>query len=66
MTKAANGELSQSVHRQIARLVQIHHATHPKRLGDRFHITDDYVRKIWSELPVCDQAELEDVLGLLR
>jgi hypothetical protein len=66
VTKAANGNLPHVAHQQIARLMQIHQQTHPKRLGARWNITDEYVRKIWSEMPAGEQAELEDVLGLLR
>jgi hypothetical protein len=66
MTRAANGNLPQAVHKQIARLMQIHQQTHPKRLGARWNITDEYVRKIWTEMPASEQADLEDVLGILR
>ena len=66
MTRAANGNLTAAAHRQIARLMQIHQQTHPKRIGARWNITDEYVRKIWSDLPVSEQAQLEDVLGVLR
>jgi hypothetical protein len=66
MTRAANGNLSETEHRKIARLMQIHQQTHPKRLGVRWNITDEYVRKIWSDLPISEQAQLEDVLGVLR
>lgn len=66
MSKPGNGDLSHTAHRQIARLMQIHQQTHPTRLGVRFNITDDYVRKIWSQIPASEQAALEDVLGILR
>jgi|HubBroStandDraft_5_1064220.scaffolds.fasta_scaffold21057_2 hypothetical protein len=66
MTRAANGNLPQSVHRQIARLMQLHQQTHPERIGKRFNVTGEYVRRIWTNLPADEQAELDDILGWLR
>jgi hypothetical protein len=66
VTRAANGNLPELAHKQIARLMQLHEQTHPERIGRRYNITGDYVRKIWSQMPTADQAELEDILGYLR
>jgi hypothetical protein len=66
MTRAANGKLPAADHRKIARLMQLHQETHPERIGQRFSVTGEYVRRIWTNLPADDQADLEDVIGLLR
>jgi hypothetical protein len=66
MTRAANGHLPQDAHRQIARLMQIHQQTHPARLATRWNLSTERIRQIWTELPACEQADLEDVLGILR
>ena len=66
MTKAANGNLPAHVHRQIARLMQLHQETHPDRIGRRWNVTGEYVRRIWSNLPASEQADIDDVIGMLR
>lgn len=65
MTRAANGNLHPSVHRQIAKLMQLHQETHPERIGRRWGVTGEYVRRIWTNLPAEEQAQLEDVLAIL-
>jgi hypothetical protein len=66
MSRAANGCLQPDDHRRIARLMQLHKQTHPDRIGQAFHVTGEYVRQIWSDLPQSDQAEIDDVIGMLR
>ena len=60
-----NGNLSHDAHKQIARLMQLHQQTHPQRIADRWKVTSERVRQIWTEMPREEQAELQDVLVIL-
>lgn len=66
MTRAAKRELPFSAQRQMARLMQLHQQTHPERIGKRFDVTGEYVRRVWSNLPADEQAALDEVLLLLK
>jgi hypothetical protein len=49
----------------IARLVQLHHDTHPERLADKFGLSGSYVRQLWSNTPKEHWPDLDDALDLL-
>ena len=65
MTKASASNLPASEHKRIAKLMQLHQETHPERIGRRWGVTGEYVRRIWTKLPAEEQAKLEDVLAIL-
>lgn len=62
MKGTRNGDLSQADQARIARLVQLHHETHPDRIAKRFNISGDYAQRIWSRLPAHEQSSLSEAL----
>ena len=45
----------------MAKLMQIHHATHPDRVGRLFGVTSTYVRAVWSRTSLEDQPSLAEL-----
>lgn len=66
MTRRAKSPMDKSQRRQIARLMDIHHKTHPERLARRFGITAWYCRKLWGETVQEDLAPLGEALEALK
>lgn len=62
MTRAARKPMDKSLVKAIARLMHLHHQTHPNRLAERFGITPWYCRKIYGEMPLEDLPALREAL----
>ncbi len=54
-----------STRRQLARLLQLHHETHPARLAARLGLSAGYVRRLWTETEIREMATLSQALSLL-
>ncbi len=63
MSRPGQTQLSKKAHQQLARLMHLHRATHPKRIAPRFGITPTYMRQIAREN---DFAPLLEVLELIK
>jgi len=50
----------------MARLFQLHHDTHPKRIAVKFGVTDQYVRQVWRQMPAEDMAPLDEAISILK
>ena len=48
--------------RQMARLLQIHKQTHPKRIAQRYGVSDEFVRELWSKYSLEEMAPLSEAL----
>ena len=60
MTRPGAQEISPEARAMIARLMQIHRATHPMILARKLNFTPRYVRKLW------EQIEHQDVQLAMR
>jgi len=54
MTRAGQSPVDRAILKRLARLVHIHHLTHPVRLAARYGPSVRYVRKQWETKPVRD------------
>lgn len=61
VTRPAHKPLGSAKLTAMAKLMQIHHATHPDRVGRLFGVTSTYVRAVWSRTPADHQASLEEL-----
>jgi 2-oxo-4-hydroxy-4-carboxy--5-ureidoimidazoline (OHCU) decarboxylase len=62
MTRLARKPMDKGTLKVIARLLHLHHQTHPDRLAEMFDITPFYVRKVYSECPLEEFETLRDAL----
>jgi hypothetical protein len=62
MTRLARRPMEKGLRKAIARLMHLHHQTHPDRLAQRFGLTPFYVRKLYTELPLEEQVSLREAL----
>jgi len=63
MTRLGHTELSKDMQQKLARLMQLHRLTHPKRIAPLFGVGAQYMRQLWREQ---EMAPLKDVLELLK
>ncbi len=47
MTRKGHHPLDETALQQMAKLMQVHHETHPERVARRFGVTATYVRQLW-------------------
>lgn len=66
MTVKGHSELPKSAHRLMARLMELHLRTHPKRVGAKFGVNAKYVRQLWCSMSVQEMASLNDALSELE
>lgn len=65
MTMRGHSPLHPSKPKQMARLLQLHAETHPRRVAERFGVTERYVRKVWSRFATDEMAPLSEALEAL-
>jgi hypothetical protein len=66
MTAAGKHPIDPRARNKIARLMQIHKDTHPDRIGRRFGVTGEYVRRLWTQLGREEQAPIDEALSALH
>jgi hypothetical protein len=66
MTRPGAHNLGSAVLRRIARLMQLHHDTHPDRIGQRFGVTATYVRQVWGRFTLNEMAPCHEAIEALR
>jgi hypothetical protein len=62
MTRLAQKPMDKSLIRAMARLMHLHHQTHPDRIAKRFNITPRYVREISKEFPPDERVTLPEAI----
>lgn len=65
MTRAGQSPVDRAILKRLARLVHIHHLTHPVRLAARYGLSVRYVRKQWEGEAVRDPQSLLTLAVLL-
>lgn len=66
MTRPGQSPLGPHVLKKIARLMQLHHSTHPDRVGRQFGVTSTYVRQVWAKYLLTEMAPLHEALEALN
>jgi DNA-directed RNA polymerase sigma subunit (sigma70/sigma32) len=69
MTRRARRQMDKNLRRAIARLMHLHHETHPDRVARRLNVTPQRVREISKVLPLeapSTVSEALEVLAVLR
>jgi hypothetical protein len=59
-------KLNRTLRQLMARLMQVHQETHPRRLAQKFGVSREYVYKVWTDIPADEQAEIEHAIQALR
>ena len=58
MTLKGHAQLTKADHKRMARMLQLHFETDPRRIARRWGVSVSCVRKAWRELPVDEMAPL--------
>ena len=58
MPRLGHHPVSRSTLERIARLVQIHHITHPERIAKRYGFVESYVNRQFQNLTVPDMERM--------
>jgi hypothetical protein len=66
MTVKGKPQLPKTIHRLMARLLQLHLETDPVRIGRRFGVSAGYVRQMWRETQVDEMPTLAEAIEALR
>jgi hypothetical protein len=61
MTLKGKKQLPKAVHRMMARLLQTHFETDPRRIAHRFGVCPEYVRQTWREMPADEMSLISEV-----
>lgn len=64
MSRCGQKQIDKGTRKVIARLMHLHHQTHPDRLAQRFNVTAQYVRMIWAKCSLDEHATLREALGV--
>lgn len=62
MTKLGHPQLEKKMQQRMARLVQLHMQTHPRRVAAHFGVSPGYVRRLWRERPLDQMSTLREAL----
>ena len=66
MTLKGHSQLPGDAHKVMARLMQLHLQTHPKKIGATFGVHAQYVRSRWRMMPLQEMASLAEALATLE
>jgi len=66
MTRPGHHPIGKEAERRIARLMQLHVETHPKRVAQKVGLSAKHIRRLWGKFEVRDMPPAEEALEILN